>query len=192
MYPHGHISVGESRQKEWKFFSRTTEFVEGVGHSHVFVSWKDQYGNRWVAEAHGSGIRLLSNEEFKRHSEVVNIYHYPYDDAARHKEIIRYIWKQSAKKYGSKQILGLLLMRAGNAGSRAFTGRNHFKNPFRDGDASQICCEFALKVAALSSADVAVPRNLESFGLIEARRFNELNGKKQPQSLINRINRKVA
>lgn len=182
------ISIGESRQKKWKFFSRATEVVEGVGHSHIFVSWKDKFGLRWVAEARGGGTRIVSNKEFKSSSEVVGIYHYHYEDASIEKQIVEYVWDRAGKRYGFLQILGLLVMRAKNWWSREVTGRSSSPNPFRDGDASQICCEFAIHVAALTSPDIRVPEDLDSYGLVETRKFNEFFGKKQPQDLVDRIN----
>jgi len=181
------IAVGESRQKKFKLFSRLTELVEGVGHSHIFVTWKDSLGLRWVAEARGSGIRVVSNVEFKRDNEVINVYHYICDDEKRD-ACIKYIWQESPKSYGFLQILGLLYMRVANYITRIFGGINRHNNPFRDGDHSQICCEFGLNVAHIALGEESAPDHLENFGLIETRQFNKMYAKQQPQDLIDRIN----
>lgn len=185
------ISLGESRPKKFKLFSWATQKVEGVDHSHVFVSWKDEDGLRWVAEARGSGIRLVSNKTFKRDSEVVNIYQYPCS-AADYQKVITYVWSQSGNEYGFGQILGLLLMRVGNAFARYMDGAAWFGNPFTDGNKSQICCEFALNIAGITSNDIDVPKYIENYGLIETRQFNIENGTKAPQSKIDAINGKTA
>jgi len=180
------ISIGESRQKKFKLFSRLTELVEGVGHSHVFVSWKDAHGLRWVAEARGSGVRVISNFEFKRHSEVINVYHYG-EGINTLNAVTSYVWGMTARRYGWKQIAGLFYMRAGNAVSRVLTGKNRHKNPFRDGEASQICCEFAVNAVCITLG-IKHPEDLDSFGLVETRKFNEKHGKKQSKELLARIN----
>ena len=180
------ISIGESRSKKFKAFSRATELVEGVGHSHIFVSWKDSLGLRWVAEARGSGVRIVSNVGFKEENEVVNIYQYECDQEA-FDETVRYIWQNSPKSYGHLQIAGLAWMRLANWSVRLFGLENRFTNPFRDGEHSQICCEFGLNCATIALKKPKL-KNVENFGLIEARKFNENHGERFTRDRIDRIN----
>ena len=181
------ISIGESKQKKWRLFSKLTEWVEGVGHSHIFISWKDGLGLRWVAEARGSGVRLVSNVEFKRDNEVVKVYHYICSQE-NHDACVKYVWQETNKSYGFLQLLGLFYMRVANYITRSFGGINRHNNPFRDGNHSQICCEFGLNVAHIALGEESSPYHLENFGLIETRQFNKMYGKQQPQDLIDRIN----
>lgn len=180
------FSIGESKSKGFKIFSWLVEKIEGVNHSHIFISWKDSMGLRWVAEARGGGIRIVSNVEFKQSNTVVNIYQYPCNED-QFERAITYIWEESHKDYGYLQIVGLLWMRLGNFALRKFNVKSKFTNPFRDGDFSQICCEFGINTVS-ESLGVEPPEFVENYGLIETREFNFEHGLMAAKELINRIN----
>ena len=186
------LSIGESRPKEFKVFSRATELFEfdrkdAGKHSHIFISWKDHLGLRWVAEARGTGVRMLSNVEFKRDNEIVNIYHYDATSAGIN-AMIEYIWANLAKKYGYKQIYGLAEMRVLNKLYRELGRENSAVNRFADGESSQICVEFALRCLEAASGGKVNALCLEQWGLIEMRKFNLRNGRKLPSIRIDQIN----
>jgi hypothetical protein len=79
-------------------------------------------------------------------------------------------------------------MRIGNWFSRLFSGRNQFINPFTDGLESQICCELALNIAAMTSERISLPQNYESYGLVETQIFNKNHGDRVDQQTVDRIN----
>lgn len=181
------FTIGESQPKKKKIFSELIKWFEGTKHSHVFVSWKDENGLRWVAEAKGSGIRMVSNVQFKSEVEIVNIYHYEVDQDGIDK-VTKYIWSKLAHKYGFKQIYGLAEMRVLNKIYRSLGLKRKAKNRFTDGDASQICCEFGVRTAEVVLKKELVDESLEQWGLIETAKFTNKTGKKAPIELLNRIN----
>ena len=180
--------IGESKPKSKKLFASLIQWFEGVDHSHIFVSWKDKLGLRWVAEAKGSGIRLLSNDHFKKETLVVNVYRYELDEAGLER-LIKYVWLSAATKYGFKSIYGLCEMRLMNKIYRILGKKQRAKNRFADGDYSQVCCEFAINAAKIVYGNLVYTNgNTENYGLIETRSFNLTFGQKQPRELIDKIN----
>jgi len=183
------ISAGESRPRKKKLFSSLVMFVENTNYSHNFISWKDNYNQRWVAELKGSGIKILSNIEFKKTSEIINIYTYECLEFEYEKGI-RYIWKMSSLKYNILQIIGLAEMRILNYLARKFKIKSRKTNRFRDGEFSQICCEFMINT--IKTAKGYTPKSdVESMGLKECQEYNLRYGKKTDKETIDRINGKV-
>ena len=158
------LSVGESEPKEFKPFSTGIRFVEKTDHTHSFTSWKDpRTGIRVVAEARGSGCRIVTNTQFKADNWVVRIYQYEIDPA-KLIEFEKYVWEQMGRPYGYSHIMGLLSMRLGITDG----------NPFKDGEYSQICAE--LSVRAISKAlDEPPPKGVENWGLRETHAWNSHN-----------------
>jgi len=183
-----YFAIGESRPKKAKIFSRLTEWFEGVGHSHIYVTWKDALGLRWVAEAKGTGVRMLSNVEFKEHNEIVNVYRYYPVNEDSIDLIIEYAWSMMGTQYGYKQIYGLLEMRLLNKLYRGLGIKKKAINRFTDGDAAQICCEFAVRCIESGLDADLVGSDLEQWALLEMRNFNLRYGDKQPKLLIDKIN----
>lgn len=181
------ISIGESYAKGFKPLSYATKHFEGVDHSHLFVTWKDEFGNRWVAELRGGGARIVSNREFKETNYVVNIY--PHDNIPEeiYKEAMFYIWDKSDIKYSKLGMFGLFLMRVLNRFARAIGWKRRFYNFFRDGEYSQICCEFALNVLKIIKR-VEFWDRVENFGLIETRIINRSFSYPVDKDKIDKIN----
>jgi len=182
------ISIGESYPNHLKPIAWLTKKVEGVEYSHCFISWKDNIGLRWVAEARGSGLQIISNVEFKQENNIINIYEYECDEE-QYKKAMTYVWQESHKEYSKRQIAGLLWMRLANRFARALCWEKRFQNPFRDGPYSQICCEFAINTLT-TAMGIEIPGDVENYGLIETRRLNEKYGLKLEQAIIDRINGK--
>lgn len=178
------LSVGESKPKSFKLFSKAIELVEMTDHTHSFVSWRDPRTDiRIVAEARGSGCRVVTNNHFKSDNWVVRIYQYKITNDQLLK-FEKYVWEQMGRPYGHKHILGLLLMRIGLTN----------KNIFKDGDFSQICAELSVKGISNALGE-APPSGVENWGLRETHAWNSHNfvlGRCQqagPEK-INRINGK--
>lgn len=188
------ISIGESRPKKWKIGAELIMAFEQIDYSHTFVSWKDENDLRWVAEARGSGVQIISNFEFKRENEVVNIYQY-HADPENYQLAMEYVWKNSADKYSFKQIYGLAEMRVLNW---IFGGDKQFSNRFANGDYSQICCEYSINTSLLARGGIAyydfitvAQLNTENMGLRETRSYNMMNCDLMlDRSEIDRINGK--
>lgn len=158
------LSVGESKPKCFKPASAIIRYIEMTDHTHTFVSWRDpRVDVRIVAEARGSGCRVVTNHTFKSENEVVRIFQYEVDE---HNliDFEKYVWDQMGRPYGHKHLFGLLLMRAGLTNS----------NPFKDGEFSQICVELSVR-AICQALNVPVPQNIENWGLREAHKFNMVN-----------------
>lgn len=181
------FSVGESKPKKFKLFAALIMWFEGTKYSHVFITWKDNLGLRWVAEAKGSGIRMLSNKQFKEKASVVNIYNYDSNQVGINK-LTEYSWQNMAKSYGYAQIYGLLEMRVLNKLYRGLGSKRKAINRFTDGEASQICCEFAIRCIEAATGATLVNGDLEQWGLREMQEFNLKNGNKQPKLKIDKIN----
>lgn len=171
------IQVGESRPKKTKPFSEAVMFIEDTNHSHVFISWKDSQNRRWVAEAFGTGIRLLSNKKFKEKNLIVGVYDYETTDEGL-ENLLDFVWHSSAKEYAFAQIYGLLEMRLVNFVCRNLGFKYRHKNRFTDGAYSQICCEFILR-GIIAATGIHLPMiNVEQWGLKETKEFNLLNSYK--------------
>ena len=181
------ISIGESYPRIFKPVAYATKEIEGVGHSHIFITWKDRLNLRWVAEARGGGIQIISNKAFKSKNFVINVYDYECNEA-QYKNAIEYIWAESDKSYGYLQMLGLLWMRAHIWWANIRGKKSKATNPLRDGEHSQICCEFAINTI-VNALDIPSPDDVESYGLRETRVLNEKYGKKALEERIKRINR---
>lgn len=155
------LSIGESRPKKWKPIAAAIKAVECTDHTHSFASYKDpRTGIRAVAEARGSGCRVVTNHHFKDENYVVRIFQYKITP----EQLIKYehyIWEQLGRPYAKKQLLGLLLMRTGATS----------KNPFKDGDYSQICVELSAKGIA-HALGIELPAGIEDWGLREMHAFN--------------------
>lgn len=181
------ITIGFSRPKKWKPLAQLIKLIEGTSYSHVFVTWKcTNIDRRKVFEAVGSGIRILSNVNFKKHAEVVELYHFYVDDETLFK-IEQQAHDMTGKPYGYKAIIGLGIMRLFNFFNRLFRLKGKQHNPFKDGDYSQVCVEAGGMVL---SKIIELPHNFEDFGLQEFHDLVEKHGEKVPQESIDRINGK--
>lgn len=182
------ISIGFSKPHKWKPLAWLIKLVEGTEYSHVFVTWHcTNINRRKVFEAVGSGIRILSNVNFKKGAEVVEIYQFYVDDETLFK-IEQEAHDMTGKPYGYKAILGLAIMRTFNFFNRLFRLKGRQGNPFKDGDYSQVCVEAA--GMALKHIIKYMPDEIENYGLIEINNLVSEHGEKAPQELIDRINKK--
>ena len=155
------LSIGESKPKKFKLFSYLIKLVEATDHTHSFVSWKDPRTDiRAVAEARGSGCRVVTNHHFKAEAHVVRIFQYKIT-VEQLLKFEKYVWEQLGKPYGFKHILGLLLMRVG------ITKENKYK----DGEYSQICAELSVRGIA-HALGIQLPKGVEDWGLREVHEFN--------------------
>lgn len=156
------LTIGESKPHSWKPFSWLIMLIEGTDHSHSFVSWRDpRLDVRKVAEARGSGGRIVSNHEFKRSNNVVRGHHY-FVSQDQIDVIEKFIW-DNLKGYGYKQVVGIFLMRI----AKIFRLKIH--NPFGDGLKSMICVELSANVMAIAK-DLKL--NIEDLGMKEAHKLN--------------------
>lgn len=175
------LTIGESRPKKWKPMSFLIMLIEGVDHSHSFVSWEDpRLEVRKVAEARGSGGRIISNFEFKRTNHVVRCHQYniPMD---RVESIEKFIWN-NLKGYSFKQVIGIFIIRI----AKVFGKKIH--NPFSDGNKSMICVELSANVIKIAR-DLDI--EIEDLGMVETHELNiRYRDSEMPQDIIDRINGK--
>lgn len=175
------FQTGESYPKKFKIIAYLIKLIEG-GHSHTFVTWKDEGGRRWISEARGGGGRVISNAEFKRDNLIVNVYDYETTED-RYEDVINYLWETSHSSYGKMQMIGLGIMRLMNF---LFGKWKRFTNWFRNGEFSQICCERVIRAVMITG--VSMPENPDNMALKETRKFNQKWGKMASNERIKRIN----
>lgn len=181
-----YLSIGTSKPRKAKVFSSATMWTEGTDHSHIFITFKDpRTGLRYIAEARGGGIRMLSNIKFKQENLIVNIYRYECTQE-QIDEVEKFIWESLAHDYGYKHIIGLAAMRLENMWYRFIRSNKKAANKFKDGKYSQICCEMGLRALEILGYDI--PGNVEDYGLKETEVINESLGKKRSKEKIDHIN----
>lgn len=179
------LSVGESRPKKWKPGAALIKAFEGTDHTHSFVSWKDQrLGIRKVAEARGSGGRIVTNHQFKAENEVVRIYQYTIEQA-KLDELEIWIW-ENLRPYGYRHLIGLAEMRIRRLWDKKAVNR------LKDGDYSLICVEMTAKAIQLALG-MDFPGDVEDYGLREMHEINVANYKNglcaiAPPEMIRMIN----
>ena len=179
------ISIGFSTKKTWDPVSALIRLVEGSRYSHVFVTWKcTNIRRRKVFEAVGSGIRILSNVNFKKKSKIVELYHFEVDDATLFR-IEQKAHDLTGKPYGYSAILGLGWMRMMGFFYRVFNINKKPTNPFKDGDYSQVCVEAGGMVLAEITK---LPMDFENWGVREMNDKAKELGQRVSQEKIDRIN----
>jgi hypothetical protein len=181
------ISIGFSRPKKWKPLAWLIQKAEGSEYSHVFVTWHcTNIDRRKVFEAVGSGIRILSNTNFKKNAHIVELYQFEVEDATLFK-IEQEAHDMTGKPYGYKALLGLAIMRVFNFFNRVFGLKGKQHNPFKDGNYSQVCVEAGGMVL---DKIVDLPLEFEDFGLKEFNDVVKSHGKRVSQRKVNKINRR--
>ena len=182
------LSVGESKPHKFKLCAWLIMLVEGTNPSHSFITWKDErIGVRKVAEAIGSGGKMLTNHEFKSKNKITNIYYYEIDQKSMD-ELEVWLWN-NMRPYGFQHIVGLLYMRLCAGIKRLFKNKSKCKNPLKDGTFSQICVELSAR-SIEKSKNIDLPGNIEDYGLQEMHNINEkYSDSKASQEKIDRINK---
>ncbi len=186
------LSIGESRPKKWKVGAAVIEAVEGLDHTHSFISWKDtRLGIRKVGESRGGGGRIITNHQFKEENEVVRIFQYKIEEA-KLDELEIWMW-ENLRPYGFKHNLGLGIMRLENLVYKTVDIQKCAKNRFKDGDYSLICVEFSAKALQLA-LNMDFAGDTEDYGLREMHEINMNNFRNKlcdlaPIDMIKRINR---
>jgi hypothetical protein len=181
------LTILKTRPKKTKIFASILMKIEGTDFSHVAVSYKDQLLDiRYVAEARGGGIRIISNTQFKLDNYIVSASEYDCE-GDRINQVHKYIYNQLAKDYGYKHLIGLGIMRLAHLFINLFKLDKQAENPFKDGEYSQVCTELGVNVIRLVR-DIVLPLNVENYGLKEFNRLDLKYGKKVDQEKIDRIN----
>jgi hypothetical protein len=181
------LSILKTKPKEFKLLAWLIMKIEGTSFSHVAISYVDESMDiRYVAEARGGGIRILSNTQFKQDNFIVSGSHYECD-LDRIKAAHKYIYNQLAKNYDKKMLLGLGVMRLKILLCKILKCEKAPSNPFKNGDYSQVCCELGLNVIKLVK-DVVLPIDIEDCGLKEFNRIDLKHGTPIPQEKIDKIN----
>lgn len=183
------VSIGFSKPKKWKPLAWLIQKIEGTEYSHVFVTWHcSSIQRRKVFEAVGSGIRILSNVNFKKHAEVVDLFHFEASDE-QIIQIEQETHDQTGQPYGTKAIIGLGIMRLFNVFNRLFKLKGRQGNPFKDGEYSQVCVEAAARIL-FKLIKLPLPEDIENYGLKEMHDLVEKHGIKVSQSKLDKINGK--
>lgn len=176
------LYIGESRPKRWKPVAWLIMLVEGTDHSHSFICWKDKRVQvTKYAEAIDSGGRITSEKRFLKKNHIVRAYEYSVS-TEKMLELERWLW-QSLGPYSKKHILGLLWMRIVSA----LGFKKEAKNPFKDGEYSQVCIE--LTARALQKIEgVDLPGEIEDYGLLQMQDFNKIFGKTVTSAVLDSMN----
>ena len=182
------VSIGFSKPKKWKIGAWAIQKIEGTTYSHVFVIWHCKNIDRnKVFESIGSGIRILSDVNFRKKAQIIDLYHFYVDDKTLY-EIEQEAHDMTGKPYGYMSLIGLCIMRLFNFFNRTLNLRGHQHNPFKDRDYSQVCVETAGMVLKKIKE---LPINFEDYGLIEM--IQEVKcGEKATQDELDELNGKIS
>lgn len=182
------VSIGFSRPKTWKPLASLIMLIEGTKYSHVFVTWHcTEIDRRKIFEAVGSGIRILSNVNFKKHAEVIELYSFNITDIDLI-TIEQQAHDMTGRPYGYKALIGLGIMRLFNMVNRVLRLKGRQHNPFKDGDYSQICVEAAGMVL---KNIYDLPYDFEDYGLPQVNKLAQ-SGNKASKEILDRINGAVS
>lgn len=161
------LSIGESHPKHWKPGAAIIKAVEGLDHTHSFVSWHDEILDiRKVGEARGGGGRIVANKQFRAENLVVRVFQYEISqEQAKALEI--WMWG-NLMPYGYKHMLGLGLLRL----ERLWNSKA--QNRLKDGGFSMVCVELTAR-AIEAALKVDLAGDIEDYGLKEVHNINMQN-----------------
>jgi|GEM_PF-4719771 len=186
------LSVGESHPKKFKLGAVIIKAVECTDHTHSFISWCDEeLSIRKVCESRGGGGRLVINEQFREENFIVRVFQYEVSQENL-KALEVWAWTH-LKPYGYLHNLGIGIMRLENACLKLIRSKKKAVNRFKDGSYSSICVEQTAMAVAIATG-IALPGDIEDYGLREMHDYNEQNVEigrcsKASQELLAQINR---
>lgn len=156
------IRIGFSKPKN-KLFpagSWLIRLFENTKYSHVFVRWYSVGADTDIVyEAGGTYINFKAGKIFDKKAETVHEYETIISKEV-YKKLLKYCMSNAGVQYGFKQIIGIALV-------KLFKLK---KNPFSDGNKSQVCSELVgniienLELGDIDiNLDIAGPRDIKEF-----------------------------
>lgn len=134
------ITIGFSRPKETKLISSLIMTVERTKYSHVYIRWHSTGIDRTlIYQASGLAVNFMGLDHFLDHNTIVDEFDIEVSEESR-RQIIQFAVDTVGLGYGTKQILGIGILRIGSA----FGAR--WKNPFRDGRQTYVCSELVAHI----------------------------------------------
>lgn len=131
------IGFSKPKNKFFPIFSWLIRAIERTSYSHVYLQWDSEFaGSTITYHAAGHSVHFLGLKLFKKSINPIHIFEL---DISReqYKELLNYCFENSGTDYGIKQIFGIAYVKfMGLFGKRV-------KNPFADGEVSQVCSELA-------------------------------------------------
>lgn len=129
------IGFSQPKNKFFPIFSWLIRLIEWTKYSHVYLQWDSEFAESTITyHAAGHSVHFLGLELFKKSVKPVYIFEI---DITReqYKDLLHYCFEKSGTDYGVKQIFGITIVKL-----MCLFGKK-IKNPFSDGDKSQVCSE---------------------------------------------------
>lgn len=153
------IYVGLTKsKKKFPIMSWIIKWCEGTDFSHVMVYWVRKNGGHIYYQSTGHGVNFCGTQVFDEQHKILRDYKFELqDDNFEH--VLDYCIDNSGKSYSCLSLIGLGLMRLCKLFGFVI------KNPFKDGDASQICVETVLRITQKAGIDLGL--DPDESGLME-------------------------
>jgi len=173
------IKIGFSKPKGKFFpiFSWLIRLVEWTRYSHVYLQWDSEFAESKITyHAAGHSVHFLGIKKFNQTVEEMCTFEVEITKE-QYKNLLHYCFENSGTDYGIKQIIGIGWVKV-----MKFFGKN-VKNPFSDGEKSQVCSELVghvlskvLEYDVGLDLDVAGPKDIYKFLLkmVEEKRVIKL------------------
>jgi len=170
------LTIGFSKPKDKLFpiFSYLIRLVEITPYSHVYLQWHNKYTDTLLTyEAGGSSVHFKGKKVFDK--SIIPVHEFELEiTKEQHKALMKYCFETAGTKYGILQVIGIGYVKL------MCLFNKKVKNPFTDGDKSQVCSELVgnvlsdilMKEHGLD-LDVAGPRAIYEF-LQELKQSNEI------------------
>ena len=147
-------------KSKFPIFSWIIRVWQRVPYSHVRLRWENRYGQNVVLEARGTSVRFSGPiAQAQKPAKIIKTYTTEISKL-EYVGLEKLGMEYTGVKYGIKQILGIAI--ANIFGLQ--------KNPFADGQYSQVCSELVgryfeevLNIPIGRSLDMAGPREIDAF-----------------------------
>lgn len=158
------IGFSQPKGKFFPIFSWLIRLIEGTKYSHVYLQWDSEFADSTITyHAAGHSVHFLGLNLFKKSVEPIHEFEMNIS-REQYQELLHYCFDNSGTDYGIKQIFGIAAVKLA-----ALFGKD-IKNPFSDGNKSQVCSELVgyvlsdvLEQDLNLDLDVAGPKDIYKF-----------------------------
>lgn len=163
------IFIAESKsKKKFAIGSWLIRLCEDTKGSHVFVYWFRKNGGRIAYQATGHGVNFCGNYALDKDHEIIQVRRVEIADSD-YEAFLDWCIDNCGKAYSKLHLLGVGIMRL----AALFSVK--IKNPFADGEYSQVCVETVIR--ALGASKVVSNLDAEQAGMIEIEKWIEEGSK---------------
>lgn len=159
------IYIAESKsKKKFAIGSWVIRMCEKTKGSHVFVYWFRKNGGRIAYQSTGHGVNFCGNYILDLEHEILAVRKVDIEDFD-YESFLDWCIQNCGKNYSRMHLVGLGLMRL----SSLFNIQ--IKNPFADGEFSQVCVETVIR--ALGASKIKIDLDPEQAGIAEIEKWIE-------------------